>query len=479
MSARPFPSLIVRAHDLLPQGSFAEALRIVQHPDDALVRRLTELVTRHRVALVAHYYMDPELQGALRRLESPFVTISDSLVMADRAVEMVKSGAEVVVVLGVDFMAENVRAMLDASGFSEISVLRLSERAIGCSLAEAAEHPRYTAYLDQAAATPNSLHVIYINTSLPTKARAEARVPTITCTSSNVVRLLLAAARAAPEIELFFGPDTYMGRNLAYLFELLSTWDSDRVGAAYPGFDAQAMRELSKRFHYFGEGNCVVHHLFGESVAKRIETEYAEDLWTAHLEVPSAMFGLALRAMQEGRGVVGSTSDILDFVGRFVDTWCRDPSGGAHRRVVLGTETGLVTALIERVQPALAAAPVPRSLEIVFPVSADAITESAEPSLPVLPGTASGDGCGVEGSCATCPYMKMNHLDGLLQVLERLAGSPAALEPFAARRPTGDEGVAGLRELSARTILSMREFGQTRRLPEQLLARVRTRRGPP
>jgi hypothetical protein len=45
----------------------------------------------------------------------------------------------------------------------------------------------------QAAATPNSLHVVYINTSLLTKATANELVPTITCTSSNVVQTILQA----------------------------------------------------------------------------------------------------------------------------------------------------------------------------------------------------------------------------------------------------------------------------------------------
>jgi hypothetical protein len=65
--------------------------------------------------------------------------------------------------------------------------------AIGCSLAEAAEAPAYDAYLAEAAATPSSLHVVYINTSLRTKALAQAAVPTITCTSSNVVQTVLQA----------------------------------------------------------------------------------------------------------------------------------------------------------------------------------------------------------------------------------------------------------------------------------------------
>lgn len=63
---------------------------------------------------------------------------------------------------------------------------------IGCSLAEAAEAPAYDTYLVQAAgnAAP-ALHVVYINTSLRTKALAHAQVPTITCTSSNVVQTVL------------------------------------------------------------------------------------------------------------------------------------------------------------------------------------------------------------------------------------------------------------------------------------------------
>lgn len=64
--------------------------------------------------------------------------------------------------------------------------------SIGCSLAEAAESQQYTSYLQRAAQQPNpGLHVVYINTSLRTKALSHAAVPTITCTSSNVVQTVL------------------------------------------------------------------------------------------------------------------------------------------------------------------------------------------------------------------------------------------------------------------------------------------------
>ena len=68
----------------------------------------------------------------------------------------------------------------------------MAAESIGCSLAEAAESEPYTQYLEDAAAEPHpGLHVVYINTSLRTKALSHAQIPTITCTSSNVVQTVL------------------------------------------------------------------------------------------------------------------------------------------------------------------------------------------------------------------------------------------------------------------------------------------------
>lgn len=68
---------------------------------------------------------------------------------------------------------------------------RMSNERIGCSLADAAATPTYMEYLEAASRSPPSLHVIYINTKLETKAYAHELVPTITCTSSNVVQTIL------------------------------------------------------------------------------------------------------------------------------------------------------------------------------------------------------------------------------------------------------------------------------------------------
>jgi len=66
----------------------------------------------------------------------------------------------------------------------------MSNELIGCSLADAAATPSYMEYLSTASKS-TSLHVIYINTKLETKAFAHELVPTITCTSSNVVQTIL------------------------------------------------------------------------------------------------------------------------------------------------------------------------------------------------------------------------------------------------------------------------------------------------
>ena len=104
---------------------------------------------------------------------------------------MAAAGCKAICVLGVDFMSENVRAILDDAGHKDVAVYRMAAADIGCSLAEAAESPAYEQYLQQAAQQGRSMHVVYINTSLQTKARADAVVPTITCTSSNVVQTVL------------------------------------------------------------------------------------------------------------------------------------------------------------------------------------------------------------------------------------------------------------------------------------------------
>lgn len=85
---------------------------------------LAQLLTEKKIGVVAHFYMDPEVQGVLAAAQAswPYIHISDSLVMADSAVRMAEGGCSTVLVLGVDFMSENVRAILDEANHSDVQV---------------------------------------------------------------------------------------------------------------------------------------------------------------------------------------------------------------------------------------------------------------------------------------------------------------------------------------------------------------------
>ncbi|MGB5222253.1 MAG: quinolinate synthase NadA, partial [Polyangiales bacterium] len=237
MTLPVFPSLRITADALVPRGAFAEAQAAFLKPDPELVAELTNLLRSKNAGVVAHFYMDPELQGVLSSCDWPHIHVSDSLAMADRAIAMAEQGVGTVAVLGVDFMSENVRAMLDASGYEHIPVYRVAADPIGCSLAESAEAAAYGAYLTEASKTPRSLHVVYINTSLVTKAKAQALVPTITCTSSNVVQTVLQAAAQVPDVHIWFGPDTYMGDNLANMLASLAEMSNEQIRQVHPAHD--------------------------------------------------------------------------------------------------------------------------------------------------------------------------------------------------------------------------------------------------
>lgn len=91
-------------------------------PEESRVEELVNVLKEKKIGVVAHFYMDPEVQGVLTAAQKhwPHISISDSLIMADSAVTMAKAGCQFITVLGVDFMSENVRAILDQAGFEEV-----------------------------------------------------------------------------------------------------------------------------------------------------------------------------------------------------------------------------------------------------------------------------------------------------------------------------------------------------------------------
>lgn len=469
-----FPSLVISAESLTPVGAFAEAQAAYLEPDPETVKALDALLHEKKVGIVAHYYMDPELQGVLAACTWPHIGVSDSLLMADRGIQMVRDGCDAIVVLGVDFMSENARAMLDDAGHQDTPLYRVAKAEIGCSLAESAEARAYGAYLTEASRTDNAIHVVYINTSLVTKAKAHALVPTITCTSSNVVKTVLQAAHQIDGVNIHFGPDTYMGENLESLLGALAEMDDAAIAELHPGHTKKSISDLRSRFHYFTEGNCVVHHMFGAEVVDRVRTAYSDAYVAAHLEVPGEMFALGLDKQQNDAGVVGSTSNILGFIERKVRE-AVEAGTTTKQQFVLGTEAGMVTPIVRKVQQILRDADSSLDVEIIFPVASEAVAATNDAALPIIPGVAGGEGCTTAGGCATCPYMKMNSLSALMTVCGQV-GDLEALAPYEPRKYQEKIGGRTAADLGGEPILHMRAFQQDGALPDALVNDVRSRK---
>ncbi|GJP48146.1 hypothetical protein CLOM_g7423 [Closterium sp. NIES-68] len=520
-SVAPLPSIVIgRGGSITARGDFAVTQAQYLKPNEAAVAALVNELTSKRLGVVAHFYMDAEVQGVLvaARKSWPHIKISDSLVMADGALKMAQEGCDSIAVLGVDFMAENVRCVLEKGGFAHVPVVRMAPTAIGCSLADAARSEAYGRYLAEASAVPKSLHVIYINTALDTKAVAHHAVPTISCTSSNVVQTVLQAFAQVPDLTLWYGPDTYMGANLVEMLLQLSSLPDEEVRALHPDHTQASLRALLPRIRYFQEGACIVHDMFGHEVVSRLRAAYSDAFHTAHFEVPGEMFALAMEARARGRGTVGSTQNILDFVTARTREALGRGYEGERLQFVLGTETGMVTSIVQAVQDELAkaessadgaaasaaaaaAAAADVEVEIVFPVDSSAVASTKEDSsssgrdssssggngkplgsvaaamLPVVPGVKGGEGCSVTGGCASCPYMKMNSLDALMSVCHMLGQDDALThlgpyEPDKFAEPLGPGTVADLGYLP---ILHMRHFQKTGRLSDDLVADIMTR----
>lgn len=484
----PFPSLLLTASSTKARGAFAEMQERYLQPSSESVESMAALLRQKSVGIVAHFYMDPEVQGVLAsaREHWPHIHISDSLAMADSAVRMADAGCKSICVLGVDFMSENTRAILDEAGHTDVSVYRMSSESIGCSLADAAETPEYSNYLQRAAKSEDPLHVVYINTSLRVKALADSIVPTITCTSSNVVATILQAAYQAPGCTIWFGPDTYMGENIRKMLSALAEMDNASVQQLHSGHTTESVRELLPRLHTFNDGTCIVHDMFGDDVCQTVGELYSDAYLTAHFEVPGEMFTLALDAQRRGMGVVGSTSNLLSFIdARVREAVDSEGSGKQRLRFVLGTESGMVTSIVNMVKGILYEknASDDVEVEIVFPVSSESMTSreqvgDAMSDFEILPGPASGEGCSIEGGCANCPYMKMNSIEALEQVLSLIGTDGEALLEGNKPRSYPDLMPDGrsITQAGSTPIVRMRNFSQDKRLPDELVKDIRQRR---
>ena len=134
--------------------------------------------------ILAHNYQIPEIQDVADYL-------GDSLGLAQSAS---KTDADVLVVCGVDFMAETALIL------NPDKVVVLPDLAATCPMAAMATPEKLKRMMDE---HPNAKVVSYVNTSAETKALSD-----VCCTSANAVSVV----KSLPEKEIIFVPDINLGK---------------------------------------------------------------------------------------------------------------------------------------------------------------------------------------------------------------------------------------------------------------------------
>jgi len=235
----------------VPVPSYSESERT------KLRDRIKQLLKKRNAVLVAHYYVDSEIQDLA---EETGGTVADSL-------EMARFGsnhpASTLVVAGVRFMGETAKILNP-----EKTVIMPTLQA-ECSLDISAPIDEFSRFCDE---NQDRTVVVYANTSAAVKARADWVV-----TSSNAVAIIEHLHVQGQKI--LWGPDKHLGQYIQQQTEAdMLLWD----------------------------GACVVHEAFKAETLENLRKNYPQAAVLVHPESPMGVVAQA--------DVVGSTTRLIKAV---------------------------------------------------------------------------------------------------------------------------------------------------------------------
>ena len=286
----------------------------------ALKDKIRRLLKEKQAVLVAHYYVDAELQDLA---EETGGCVSDSL-------EMARFGrdhpAKTLVVAGVRFMGETAKIL------SPDKTVLMPDLDATCSLDLGCPVDEFSAFCD---AHPDRTVVVYANTSAAVKARADWMV-----TSSiglDIVKHLHEQGK-----KIIWAPDRHLG-----------SYIQKQTGADM----------------LLWQGSCMVHDEFKGIELELLRKEHPNAKVLVHPESPAAVV--------EQADVVGSTSQLIAATTQL-----------DAQEFIVATDNGILHKM------KMAA---PGKVFIEAPTAGNSATCK---------------------SCAHCPWMAMNGLQNLADVLE-------------------------------------------------------------
>ena len=287
---------------------------------EALKERIRMLLRERGAVLVAHYYVDADLQELADETGG---CVSDSL-------EMARFGrdhpAKTLVVAGVRFMGETAKIL------SPGKKVLMPDLDATCSLDLGCPADEFSAFCDQ---HPDRTVVVYANTSAAVKARADWMV-----TSS--IGLDIVAHLHAQGKKILWAPDKHLG-----------SYIQKKTGADM----------------LLWQGSCLVHDEFKAVELALMKRDHPLAKVLVHPESPEAVIALA--------DVVGSTSQLI--------AAARELSAPEF---IVATDNGILHKM-----------------------------RLAAPDKHFIDAPTAGNS-GTCKSCAHCPWMAMNALQNLADVLE-------------------------------------------------------------
>jgi quinolinate synthase len=297
--------------------------------------RAAALLKQHNAVLVAHYYVDGDLQDLALETGG---CVADSLEMARFGRD---HACQTLVVAGVRFMGESAKILSPAKRVLMPDLDATCSLDLGCPPAE------FAAFCD---AHPDRTVVVYANTSAAVKARADWMV-----TSSCALPIVQHLKDAGKKI--LWAPDRHLGRYI-----------QEQTGADM----------------LMWNGECIVHDEFKGLELKLLKEQHPDALVLVHPESPEAVVRLA--------DVVGSTTQLLNAVMQ------RDA-----QTFIVATDNGILHRM-----------------------------RQLAPTKTLLEAPTAGASATCK-SCAHCPWMAMNALQGVVQCLETGAGEVHVDEPVRAQ----------------------------------------------
>ena len=243
------PEIHVPAHPVWPFLSAPEK--------EALKDRIKALMREQNATLVAHYYVDADLQALA---EETGGCVSDSLEMARFGAQ---SRAQTLLVCGVRFMGETAKIL------NPEKTILMPDLKATCSLDESCPVDQFSDFCDQ---HPDRTVVVYANTSAAVKARADWMVTS--GIALDVVKHLHAQGK-----KILWAPDKHLG---AYV------------------------QKMTGADMLFWNGSCVVHEEFKGFALERLRKLHPEAAVLVHPESPDDIINQA--------DLVGSTTALINAV---------------------------------------------------------------------------------------------------------------------------------------------------------------------